>query len=263
MPTRRAWHAGWRGLLPLLVVAALLAALAAALVPPLCADARALRSLPRDAAGVRALYAALHAGTQRQPARAAAAFAAVYTLLQTFSVPGSVGLSLLGGALFGAWRGTALVALASATGASGAFWLSRCVLRGVLARHAAARVARVRQLVAAQLGAAQLAAVVALRVTPLLPNWLINVAAPHAGVPLATFWLGSALGVVPPTLFFARAGAALHSLAGVGDALDARAVVSLFALGALTLVPALPPVQRRLRAWLERPAAAAAAAKRP
>lgn len=33
-----------------------------------------------------------------------------------------------------------------------------------------------------------------LRVTPILPNWFINIVAPVIDVPLATFWLGTFIG---------------------------------------------------------------------
>ncbi len=36
-------------------------------------------------------------------------FALVYIGMQTFAIPGTISLSLLGGAMFGVWRGLALV----------------------------------------------------------------------------------------------------------------------------------------------------------
>ena len=36
-------------------------------------------------------------------------FALVYIGMQTFAIPGTISLSLLGGAMFGLWRGLALV----------------------------------------------------------------------------------------------------------------------------------------------------------
>ena len=38
-----------------------------------------------------------------------------------------------------------------------------------------------------------------LRITPFLPNWFINIVSPVIGVRLPPFWLGTFVGVAPPS----------------------------------------------------------------
>ena len=37
------------------------------------------------------------------------------------------------------------------------------------------------------------------RITPFLPNWFINIVSPVIGVDLRPFWLGTFVGVAPPS----------------------------------------------------------------
>ncbi|CAD2219183.1 hypothetical protein AGDE_04077 [Angomonas deanei] len=48
-----------------------------------------------------------------------------------------------------------------------------------------------------------------LRLTPILPNWLVNLASPVVGVPLSTFVLATAAGIIPQTYLSVRFGAAV------------------------------------------------------
>lgn len=48
--------------------------------------------------------------------------------------------------------------------------------------------------------------------TPFLPNWFINIVAPCIDVPLFPFWLGTFLGVGPPSFLAIQAGQTLHEL---------------------------------------------------
>ena len=44
--------------------------------------------------------------------------------------------------------------------------------------------------------------IIFLRITPFLPNWFINIVSPVIGVPLLPFWVGSFIGVAPPSFVF-------------------------------------------------------------
>ncbi len=41
--------------------------------------------------------------------------------------------------------------------------------------------------------------IIFLRITPFLPNWFINIVSPVIGVDLRPFWLGTFIGVAPPS----------------------------------------------------------------
>ena len=64
-----------------------------------------------------------------EPLRSATTYVLIYVVVTTFSLPGAVILTLIGGAIFGIVWGTLLVSLASTLGATGAFLLSRYLFR--------------------------------------------------------------------------------------------------------------------------------------
>ena len=72
---------------------------------------------PRTLPELAALREVLLAYRQRAPATVAVGFCGVYILMQSLAIPGTLMLSLLGGGLYGLWRGWLLVA--GADGAAG------------------------------------------------------------------------------------------------------------------------------------------------
>lgn len=234
----------WRGLLALASGLVALVASAWLAMPSVSEGEREHVRLPRDLTQLRALYGVLARAQATQWWATTYVYAVAYVVLQTCTIPGSIFLSFLGGALFGVPLGLGLVATAAAFGASGAYLLSSFALRGAVERHAAPRLAHFRTLVAERSARDLLLLIVGLRITPLLPNWFVNIASPVVGVPLPTFFVGTFLGVLAPSLFHVRAGVALDQLVNPSDALDWSAALSLCALGLVTVLPTLPGVQR-------------------
>jgi uncharacterized membrane protein YdjX (TVP38/TMEM64 family) len=233
----------WRGLFLVAFGLAVLVVSAYVVMPDAgSAERRAHIRLPRDLDQLRALYGVLSGLQAEHPVAVVYVYLVLYVVLQTCSIPGSIFLSFLGGALFGLVRGVLLVAAAAAFGASGAYLVSACALRGVVERTAGARLGQFRELVAQRSGRDLLLLIVGLRITPLLPNWFVNLASPVARVPLSTFFLGTFFGVMAPSLFHVRAGVALDQLVKPSDALDWGAVLSLFGLGLVTVLPTVPAV---------------------
>jgi uncharacterized membrane protein YdjX (TVP38/TMEM64 family) len=89
-----------------------------------------------------------------------------------------------------------------------------------------------------------------LRLVPLFPFWLVNLVPALLGVPLRTFALATALGIVPGCLVFASVGAGLGHLLERGEEpdldliLEPRVLLPLLGLATLALLPVL---WRRLR----------------
>ena len=54
--------------------------------------------------------------------------------------------------------------------------------------------------------------IIFLRITPFLPNWFINVVSPIISVPLTPFYLGTLIGVAPPSFICIQAGTTLQQL---------------------------------------------------
>ena len=60
-------------------------------------------------------------------------YCVVYIFMQTFMIPGTVFMSLLAGALFGVFRGVALVVFTATAGASSCYFLSKLIGRPLAA----------------------------------------------------------------------------------------------------------------------------------
>lgn len=52
-----------------------------------------------------------------------------------------------------------------------------------------------------------------LRITPLVPNFVVNISCPHVGVPMRTFFWGTFFGVGFPSILLIRIGYNLDRLA--------------------------------------------------
>lgn len=80
-----------------------------------------------------------------------------------------------------------------------------------------------------------------LRLTPFMPNWFINLAAPLVGVPLFDFFVGSLVGTQGSLLFLSLTGATLRDVGESGFELGSdfkrRAAVLALTMGFLQFVP--------------------------
>ena len=205
--------------------------------------------------------AAIDAVVAVHPIAALAAFAAAYALAVALSLPGAVFLTILGGAIFGAWVG-GLAALVGATaGATAIFLIARSALGEWLVRRAGGHCAKL----ASGFCADAFYYLLFLRLVPVFPFWLVNLAPALCGVRLVTFVAATALGIIPGTFAFAIFGAGLDHAAAAQVAayraceaagrtscaldLDPAAaatpqlIAGLVALGLLALVPVV--VRRR------------------
>ncbi len=196
--------------------------------------------------------AALLAWVAANPAPAALAFVAVYIGAVALSLPGAVWLTLAGGFLFGAALGTALTVVAATAGAVLVFLLARWFLatkggEGALARFGE-RGARLAEAIRRE-GFSYL---LALRLVPLFPFFLVNLVPALVGMRIAPYALATALGIVPATAVFSLAGAGLgRAFEGEGGfdlraVLGAEMVLALAGLALLSLVTI--PLKRRMAA---------------
>ena len=150
-----------------------------------------------------------------------AAYVYAYVSLQALAIPGPLLLSVLAGAVYGPMRAQLLIAACATTGAMACYLLSSRLARPLLERVAPTRLADLRMRIDAH-REHLLSYLIFLRLTPLVPNWLVNAASPLLGVPLRTFALATAVGLAPPNYAHAHTGAALAAgLAAWGGGLDA------------------------------------------
>lgn len=144
-----------------------------------------------------------------------------YLLLQTFCVPGTVVLNAVIGALLGVGIGLPFGVLLGTAGASCCYTLSSVV--GVTLVEAVDNklmkgkgIGKIR--VAVQRYRSDLFVyLLFLRLTPILPNWLVNLGAPVANVPLIPFAAATAVGIIPQTYLTVRFGTLVNALGAISD----------------------------------------------
>jgi len=173
-------------------------------------------------------------------------FILAYAGLVALSVPGAAVFTIASGFLFGGLLGTALSVTGATLGAIAVFLAARAGLAGLLTRAGP----RVRRLEAGFHRDA-LSYLLILRLIPLFPFWLINIAAGATGMRLGTFLVGTFFGIIPVTFVYASLGSGLGEAIegghtpGLGALLQPGILLPILGLAVLALVPVL---YRRRRA---------------
>jgi uncharacterized membrane protein YdjX (TVP38/TMEM64 family) len=201
-------------------------------------------------------------------------YIATYVSCAAASFPSAILLTLIGGCLFGAFLGGTAAAVSATLGGLCAFIAARSLSRNWSRRLAGFDLSRM-------IGALEQDAasyLMFLRLTPIFPFWLVNLAAAIAGVRLRTFLWTTFFGVMPGGFAFATAGEALGAILArqteiyraclaqgakscslhidPAALVDQRLVLALAFLGALALIPVMmkriPPFAKfcERRGWL-------------
>ncbi|MET1079791.1 MAG: FAD-dependent oxidoreductase [Pseudomonas sp.] len=194
-----------------------------------------------DLQALKAQQAALAAQVQAHPWAAAGLFFLAYVAVTGLSLPGAALMTLLAGALFGLLQGFVLVSFASTLGATLAMLSSRYLLRDWVRGRFGPRLAGIDAGVERE-GAFYL---FALRLVPLFPFFLINLAMGLTRLPVRRYWWVSQLGMLPGTLVYVNAGRELGRL----DSLSG--ILSPGLLGAFVLLGLFPLIAGKLLGWLQ------------
>ncbi|CAA87776.1 Transmembrane protein 41 homolog [Caenorhabditis elegans] len=162
----------------------------------------------------------------------------VYVFLQSFAIPGSIFLTILSGYLFPFYVAIVLVCSCSATGAAICYTISKLFGRSFVLQKFPERIAKWQDDLSKHRDDF-LNYMIFLRVTPIVPNWLINIASPVLDVPLAPFFWGTFLGVAPPSFLYIQAGSTLEQLSHTSVAWSWSSIVLLTGSAILSLAPIL------------------------
>ncbi|MGE3245495.1 MAG: TVP38/TMEM64 family protein [Beijerinckiaceae bacterium] len=136
-------------------------------------------------------------------------YAGIYIGSVALSLPGALVLTIAGGFLFGGWLGGAVTLVSATIGATLLFLAARTSLGEALTRRAGPWTGKLRD------GFKEDAAsyLLFLRLVPVFPFWLVNLAPALFGVKLSTFVWTTLAGIAPGTFAFSLAGAGLDSVA--------------------------------------------------
>lgn len=174
----------------------------------------------------------------QSPMVAVSVFFAVYVVVTALSLPGAALLTLVAGALFGFWWGLLLVSFASSLGATGAFLVSRTLLRDWVQSKFQ------RQLRTINAGVEREGAfyLFSLRLIPYIPFFVINLVFGLTTMRPLTFYVVSQVGMLLGTAVYVNAGAQLGDI----DSLQVSSVLSPELMIAFCLLAAFPWLAKAL-----------------
>lgn len=166
---------------------------------------------------------------------AALAYAGIYIGAVAFSLPGAALLTLAGGFLFGTVTGTLLTVFSATFGATLIFLFARTIFGDAVLERLGPQAGRL----AANIRRNAWPYLLALRLMPLFPFFLVNLIPAFAGVRLSTFVLTTMLGIVPGTAVFTLSGAGLGEVLGAGREMSFASILTpelIAALAGLSLL---------------------------
>jgi uncharacterized membrane protein YdjX (TVP38/TMEM64 family) len=157
-----------------------------------------------------------------RPVASALAYVVAYIAVVAFSLPGGAVMTLAGGLLFGAFIGAGLAVLGATIGAAVLFLLARSAFAPLVAGRAEGLLGPLR----AGLARDGFFYLLSLRLVPVFPFWLLNLAPALLGMRFAPYLAATFLGIIPGTLVFAGIGAGLDEVFLSGASPDLGVIFS-------------------------------------
>ena len=161
----------------------------------------------------------------------------IYVVVTSFSLPGAVIMTLVGGFLFGFLKGTILASFASSTGALIAFLLFRFLFSFKVKNYEKvissykARFGNQVKLILEKIKTEGAYYLFTLRLVPLVPFFIVNILMALTPIKARTFFWVSQLGMLPATLLYVNAGVQLSELETLKDVLSIPFILSFTVLG--------------------------------
>lgn len=156
----------------------------------------------------------------------------IYIVMAALSLPGAAVMTLAGGALFGLLTGTIAVSFASSIGATLAFLVARFLLRDYVRKKFDKRLAPIDEGVKKE-GAFYL---FTLRLVPVFPFFLINLAMGLTAMRTLTFYLVSQAGMLAGTIVYVNAGTQLAKIETLKGIMSPGLIFSFALLGLFPLI---------------------------
>ncbi|MSP42730.1 MAG: TVP38/TMEM64 family protein [Alphaproteobacteria bacterium] len=174
------------------------------------------------------------------------AFGGLYVVVVAFSLPGATVMTLGGGLLFGPVWAVPVVVIAATLGATILFLAARTALGDVLRAKAGPALRKME----AGFRENELNYMFVLRLVPLFPFFLVNLAPAFLGVSLRNFVLATLFGIIPGVLVFSLAGNGLGVVFDAGGTPDLGVIFKpeiLLPILGLALLALVPVVYKRLQ----------------
>jgi len=165
-------------------------------------------------------------------------FMTLYAAVVALSLPAASLLTLAGGAILG-WIAIPLIILGASAGACIVFIAARSVFAGMLAKRAAGFISRLE----AGFKKDAFSYLLALRLIPAAPFWVVNIVPALLGMRLTPFFIATFIGIAPGTSVYVAVGCGFDKVLARGEVPDLSTlqdpyiIAPLVALGLLSLMP--------------------------
>lgn len=159
----------------------------------------------------------------------------IYVGVVALSLPGGLILSLTAGFVFGRWVGTALAVAGATVGATIVFLAARYIF----ADSARKRLGAVGEKINAGFTAGAFNYMLFLRLVPVFPFFLVNLAPALTSIPLRTYVIATFVGIIPGTFVFVNLGETLGRIESLQGLVSFQTLGAFALLGTFALVPLL------------------------
>lgn len=170
----------------------------------------------------------------------------IYTLVVAASLPGATIFTVTGGFLFGSVLGSLYTVAAATVGATLIFLAARYAFGDTLRAKGGKTLERILK----GFEEDAFSYLMVLRLVPLFPFFLVNIAPAFADVKLRTFMVTTFLGIIPGSFVYAQVGTGLGSIFDSGEEFTLGSVLTPEILGALlglAVLSLVPVVYKRIR----------------
>lgn len=171
----------------------------------------------------------------------------LYIAVVAFSLPGGLMMTISGGLLFGAIFGALYAVIGATIGATALFLIAKSSLGDFLLAKAGGAIKKMQ----AGFTDNALSYMFVLRLVPLFPFFLVNLAPAFLGVPLRIYVMATFFGIMPATFVFALAGSGLGSVLDQGGDISLAGVMTpeiMAAFAGLALLALIPVIYKRFSA---------------
>ncbi len=168
---------------------------------------------------------------ENYPYRTFLIFVAADILLTSLSIPGSIVLTLLAGAIFGVIPGTLIISIATCFGATFAFIISRYLFKDLLMKHFRTKFEGIDR----KFRKSGKTYLFSIRLVPVSPFVVINILMALTSIRLWTYIWITFVGMMPGTFVYVYAGRKIASIQNPAEILTPPLLITLTILGILPL----------------------------
>lgn len=159
----------------------------------------------------------------------------IYTAATAFSIPVALVLSLTTGFIFGRWAGATVIVFSATLGAALVFIVERYLFAD--AARSRLEKSRLGGKIIQGFSRDAFSYLLFLRLVPLFPFWLVNMAPAFTPVSLRTYFTATAIGIIPGSFVFANLGQSLGQIRTLNNLLSPEIIIALALLGLFSLIP--------------------------